>query len=184
MFSRIFIRTRVNLCTAVQKRVFCWRSESRIQRVTCCLQGQNPTVLFLSGLARIAANGINSRPTNNPKPLCGFEKRVSSLLLLPLMIIFITASLSSCTTEHHGETVLRSERRKPPLSQTWEVPTSCGFWGCCSHCERDAWGLSVLMGDGDECKYQSPNPSFQECPPDWKQRFDLEKCTTFPPNAD
>ena len=55
------------------------------------------------------------------------------------------------------------------LSQTWEVPTSCGFWGCCSHCERDAWGLSVLMGDGDECKYQSPNLSFQECPPDWNK---------------
>ena len=36
--------------------------------------------------------------------------------LLPLMIIFITASLSSCTTEHHGERVLRSGRRKPPLS--------------------------------------------------------------------
>ena len=47
-FSRIFNRTRVHLRTAIQKHVFCaWWSWSRIQRVTCCLQGQNSYVLRL-----------------------------------------------------------------------------------------------------------------------------------------
>ena len=88
--------------------------------------------------------------------------------LLPLMIILITACFRKCTTEHHGEKVLRSERRTPLFSNVGGS-NFMRILGCCSHCERDAWGLSVLMGDGDECKQQLPNPSIQECPPDWNK---------------
>ena len=130
MFSRIFIRTRVNLCTAVKKRVFCWWSESRIQRVTYCLQGQNPTVLSLSGLIRIAPNGINICPTTNPKPLCGLEERNVSH----------RCTSASDDQFHHCFLVLENEQQSIMMrqfcvrsdashfSQTWEVPTSCGFW--------------------------------------------------------
>ena len=41
-------------------------------------------------------------------------------------------------------------------------------------------GLSALMGDGDECKYQFPNPNGQEHPPDWNKGSTSDKAQNSP----
>ena len=167
MFSKIFIRTRVNLCTAVQKRVFCWWSESRIQRLTCDIQGQ--TNHLISFRARQKCINWHQHLSNKQsKASLWLRETCLIVALLPLMIMFITACPRKCTIAHHGETALRSERRKPPLSNVGGS-NFMRILGCCSDCEQDAWDLSVLMGDGDECKHQLPNPSIQEHTPDWNK---------------
>ena len=140
---------------------------------------QGPTNRLIPFRAR--QNCINwHQHLSNKQSKASLRVRETCLIvaLLPLMITFITACPRKCTIEHHGETALRSERRKPPLSNVG----GCNFiriLGCCSHSERDASGLSVLMGDGDECKHQLPNHIVQEHPPDWNKGSTSENAPHF-----